>query len=160
MLDALAQHRSKQAAPGAVERSRRPTSGDDGRARGSPPETAAVQAPQDAGAPEERVLVCAVLADKDVSHMVALLSGFFPHVIVTAPVSHRAMPVEELAERFWSNGCKRVEIVPDAKDAVNRAVAQMPEKGMVVVCGSLYLIGEVRALFAESLQIPEFRKEL
>ena len=50
---------------------------------------------------EERpVLLAAVLADKDVEGLVALLADAFPRVAVTQTSSPRALPADELAARF------------------------------------------------------------
>ena len=91
----------------------------------------------------EPVLLCAVLADKDVEGIVALLAGAFRRVACTQTSSPRALPVAELAGLFRAAGA---EVVGEYAD-VPSALSALCEETLVA-CGSITLAGEVAATFA------------
>ncbi|MEE3362925.1 MAG: hypothetical protein VZQ84_05130, partial [Anaerovoracaceae bacterium] len=66
--------------------------------------------------------------------------------IVTEPDSPRRMPAAELAEKLESRG-KRVETIPDPAEAAREALRRSGDHDLVIVAGSLYLIGAVRRIF-------------
>lgn len=86
------------------------------------------------------LLLCAVLADKDVEGIVALLAGAFPRVVVTQTSSPRALPAHELAKLFEAAGAK----VVGEYDTVRQATSALCEESYVA-CGSITLAGEVAA---------------
>jgi len=94
-------------------------------------------------------LLFGVLADKDVGEILPVLADNARRVILTSPDSHRALPPEEI-ERLLPAG--RVVVVPAAAPALDRALAGDHE--LLVVCGSIYLVGEVRALLRERFGAP------
>ena len=70
-------------------------------------------------------------------------------VVLTTPASDRARPPEDLAALLPGRG---VEIVPDLGQALDRAL----QPGVrLVVCGSIYLIGEVRKRLWEQFGVPQ-----
>lgn len=89
------------------------------------------------------VVLFAAMRDKDVDGMLAAMHAI-PRVatVVTAPRVHRAMPAAELAARAGA-GAMAVEPVAAALDVARRRAGA---HGLVLVCGSLYLAGEVLAL--------------
>ena len=88
--------------------------------------------------------VMGMLADKDSDGALSLLKGMFERVL-TVPVDNpRAMSAEKLAEKFKATGTNAVSYT-SAKDAIDEAVKlAKDENGAVMICGSLYLAGEVR----------------
>jgi dihydrofolate synthase/folylpolyglutamate synthase len=95
-------------------------------------------------------LVFGALQDKDAAAMLRELGPHVASVHYCAPDSPRAMPPEELA-RFWPGTAH-----PSVRAAVEAAQAAAPA---VVCCGSLYLVGEVRALLegAARVKMPSER---
>ncbi len=90
---------------------------------------------------EERpLLLCAVLADKDVEGIVALLAAAFPRVAVTQTSSPRALPAHELANLFEGAGA---DVVGEYAN-VGQATSALCEESYVA-CGSITLAGEVAA---------------
>ncbi len=89
-------------------------------------------------------LVLGMLADKDAREVVALLAPIASRILVTAPKSPRALAAEKLASLAHEKH-RDVETVPDAKEAIDRAIARARPNEVVLVAGSLYLVGEVRA---------------
>lgn len=88
------------------------------------------------------VLLAAVLADKDVDGIVALLAEAFPRVAVTQTKSPRALPAGELAERFARAGSELVGTYPTVEEATSALCGES-----YVACGSITLAGEVAGLF-------------
>lgn len=88
-------------------------------------------------------LVVGVLRDKDAAAMLSHLTPRAAHVVCTAPSSPRAIPPVELAAMV-----SRVapDVAVEASDDVTAAIRIAARYGSpVVVAGSLYLVGEVRA---------------
>jgi dihydrofolate synthase/folylpolyglutamate synthase len=94
-------------------------------------------------------LLFGVLADKDVGEILPALAEGARRVILTSPDSHRALPPDEI-ERLLPAG--RVVVVPAAAPALDRALAGDHE--LLVVCGSIYLVGEVRGLLRHRFGAP------
>jgi dihydrofolate synthase/folylpolyglutamate synthase len=99
-------------------------------------------------APGVVTLVTATMADKDVDGIVAALGAGRAlngaTVIATAIDLPRAMPAAELAARWRASGAGRTIVSePDPDRALDRALAGAD--GPIVVAGSLYLVGAVRA---------------
>ena len=93
-------------------------------------------------------LVTATMADKDVDGIIAGLTQSWAmrgaRIVCTAVVAARALPAEALAARWRALAPgARVEVEPDPLAALDTALAAAP--GPVVVAGSLYLVGAVRA---------------
>lgn len=94
-------------------------------------------------------LLFGALGDKDVSEMLVPLAKKARKIILTTPASDRARPPEELAALLPG---REVEVVPDLREALDRAL----QPGVtLVVCGSIYLIGEVRKRLRERFGVPE-----
>jgi dihydrofolate synthase/folylpolyglutamate synthase len=96
-------------------------------------------------------LVLAAMADKDVDGIIAALarepSLATARVVATAVDAPRALPPTVLAERWRAlvPGAA-VEATRTPQEALERAMGDMAgEAGPVVVAGSLYLVGNVRA---------------
>jgi dihydrofolate synthase/folylpolyglutamate synthase len=95
-----------------------------------------------------RVLVTSIVRDKNVAAMLALLSPCFDRVICTRSPSERAATPDDLAglvERTRAGGClvDRIES-PVAALAEARADVAATPGGIVVVAGSIFLVGALR----------------
>lgn len=106
--------------------------------------TAAVLA-EEFSAMERRVFVLGMLAARDHDEMLdALGIGEGDAVVATTPPSPRALPAEQLA-KLLADRRVSVEVVPDVSDAVDRARFAAGPDDMILVTGSLYVVGEARA---------------
>jgi dihydrofolate synthase/folylpolyglutamate synthase len=85
------------------------------------------------------VAVFAAMRNKDVESMATGLEALTREIIVTAPAVERATPPAELSGLFEPPA----EIATGVKTALDRARHLAGRGGVVVVCGSLYLAGEV-----------------
>ncbi len=85
------------------------------------------------------VAVFAAMRNKDIESMAAGLARLTSEIVVTAPAVERATPPADLARLFDPPA----EIAGDVGTALDRARQRAGRDGVVVVCGSLYLAGEV-----------------
>ena len=94
---------------------------------------------------DKTVLLSGMMADKETEKMTQRLSNRVRCCVTTTPSVPRAMPAAELAEAFKKQGIKTyAEDEPDK--ALRKARELAGPQGIVLVAGSLYLIGEMRAI--------------
>ena len=86
-------------------------------------------------------LITGVLADKDYSDMYARLAPYAARFFTLTPPNPRALSAEDLAAHLAQYG-KPVQVCPSPRAALDAAEAQ---GGPTLCCGSLYLIGEIKA---------------
>ena len=100
--------------------------------------------------PPRLTLICGAMADKDVAGVVRALSTSRAlagaDVICTQVDAARALPAAELAGlwRDAAGAAYRIRVVPEPAAAL--AAARETAPGPIVVAGSLYLVGAIRAL--------------
>jgi len=83
-----------------------------------------------------------MMADKDLPAALAELRQLRPaEVVFTAAETERAAAPEHLAE-LWGGG----EVVTSPELAVWRGIELAGLEGVLLVCGSLYLVGAVRPM--------------
>jgi dihydrofolate synthase/folylpolyglutamate synthase len=91
------------------------------------------------------VLVFGMLGGKDPVEMLeAIGAEDFDAVIVTQPSWTRALPVADVQSAASTLGID-VEVVPDVISAFARARAVTNDDDLILVAGSLYVIGELRS---------------
>jgi len=107
-------------------------------------------------------LVLAIMADKDVDGVVAALAGSAllrdARVICTTPAGGRALAAGALAARWEAATGRPAEAITVPANALDAALssASGAASGPVIVAGSLYLVGEARALLvADPLLEPD-----
>lgn len=96
---------------------------------------------------DKKVLVgFGCLADKDVNDMVSLISRSFKgaDIVALEPNSERALSSKKLHELFVKND-RNCDILTNIGELFSRKNAKKYD--IIIVLGSIYLIGEVRALF-------------
>ena len=94
---------------------------------------------------DKTVLLSGMMADKETEKMTQRLSSRVRCCVTTTPSVPRAMPAAELAEAFKKQGIKTyAEDEPDK--ALRKARELAGPQGIVLVAGSLYLIGEMRTI--------------
>ena len=99
-------------------------------------------------------LVFGMLREKVDPAVVAELWQSAEMVVLTQPTSDRALTPEQLAELV---GAEADASIPDPGSACERAL----ESGhLVVACGSLYLIGELRTWLRKRYGVPEVAEQL
>ena len=91
------------------------------------------------------VAVVGMLSGRDPSAMLAPLADAGVRVVVACrPESPRAMPASEVADAARALGLA-VHTEPDVRDALRLARSLVEADGLVVVAGSLYVVGAARA---------------
>ncbi len=98
--------------------------------------------------PSPPILVYAAMRDKKVERMADIL---FPHaetVILTRFPYFRASPPEELAQRIPESG-KKILCEPDSGKAFRMAKQLAGHDGVVLVAGSLFLVGEIKKIIRD-----------
>ncbi|MDM7926162.1 MAG: folylpolyglutamate synthase/dihydrofolate synthase family protein [bacterium] len=91
------------------------------------------------------ILVFGVLADKDYRSMLKILAPAAHHLILTRPLSERAMDPALLAGLPALKG-KTVTVIPDIRHAWKTALASARHGDLVCGAGSIYFAGEVLKL--------------
>jgi dihydrofolate synthase/folylpolyglutamate synthase len=96
-----------------------------------------------------RILVTSIVRDKDARAMLSRLAPCFDLVIVTRSPSERATPPGELAALLERTryGERHVLVIDDPGRALDEARARVATVagGLVVVAGSIFLVGALRA---------------
>ncbi|MCO7122299.1 bifunctional folylpolyglutamate synthase/dihydrofolate synthase [Ihubacter massiliensis] len=97
--------------------------------------------------PQRRiVVVTGMLADKETDQITDELCQITDQFVVTEPDNPRKMPAEDLRQLLDKKGavCK---VASNAKEAYRMAAEAPFDPEVVLIAGSLYLIGEIRGLF-------------
>jgi dihydrofolate synthase/folylpolyglutamate synthase len=89
--------------------------------------------------PARTILVFGALADKAWTGMLDIVGPLADRRIYTAPKGRAAAPLDEMGARFAG------EAVSEPAEAIARGLALAGPGDLVVVAGSIYLVGEVRA---------------
>jgi len=90
-------------------------------------------------------LVFAAMRDKAIQEMADILFPIAATVIVTHIDNPRAAGVEELQKAGSRTGANIVA-EPSVRDALNRALTQAPSDHVIVITGSIFLIGDIMKL--------------
>jgi dihydrofolate synthase / folylpolyglutamate synthase len=90
-------------------------------------------------------LVFGCLKDKPIAELAQILFPLFRNVILTPVDSPRRASVEDMLAAARSTD-SAAEVATDATHALERAFHITPADGLVVVTGSVYLVGEVRPM--------------
>ena len=99
------------------------------------------------------LFVVGLMADRNPRDVLRPLLPHAAHVVATRPSSARTAPIapEEIAQVANELGVSS-ESAPTAKEALAAACRAAPPDGLVCVCGSLYLVGEVKGLLEAGWQ--------
>ena len=96
-------------------------------------------------------LIFGAAADKDLTGLVSALAPVVSQVIVTrAALSPRAASPETLAELWTSYAPQSVYVADNPAEALAEALVHTAPGAVVVVAGSLYLVGELRPLLLDA----------
>jgi dihydrofolate synthase/folylpolyglutamate synthase len=94
-------------------------------------------------------LVFGAMRDKDLTEIAATLFPIASHLILTGVSNPRAASLETLAELVPQDfDSSRITLAPSVREALRAAEAQTQTNGIILVTGSLYLIGEVQSIIS------------
>jgi dihydrofolate synthase/folylpolyglutamate synthase len=94
---------------------------------------------------KETILILGILADKQVEEMVKVIVPGMKKVICVTPHSERAELASELRNEVikYNKNCIAVE---DYEEAYNLALSYSDEENLILISGSLYMIGDMRKI--------------
>lgn len=93
------------------------------------------------------IALTGMMADKDVAHLAKAIASFAHEVLCVAPENMaRAIAAPQLADIFRSFSHDKVRAFDDTQTALCHAQRIAEENDVILVCGSLYLVGEVRKI--------------
>lgn len=99
---------------------------------------------------QKRLCLMGMLADKDSASSINLLEGLFEEVFTVTVNNPRTLSAEELAEKCKQHFPK-VEAFDNNKKALETALDKAKNENMpLVICGSLYLAGELRPYLSKN----------
>jgi dihydrofolate synthase/folylpolyglutamate synthase len=91
-------------------------------------------------------MVFGVMADKAISEISEVLFPVARQVIVTRIANPRAADPGAMAETANHN----VVCIENVEDALREALRVTPRRGLICVCGSLFLVGEIKQLCSQT----------
>jgi folylpolyglutamate synthase/dihydrofolate synthase len=94
-------------------------------------------------------LIFGALREKAVDEIAGILFPRAVHVIFTEPATSRAISAAQLA-KIAGHYAASLEIIPDAGQALEAALAKAKPDDAIFITGSLYLVGQLRRRAAES----------
>ena len=99
---------------------------------------------------KDMYLILGILADKDVEHMVKVITPKAKKVFTVTPNSMRAETAEELMNEVkkYNESC---EAYNDYKNAFEDALKLCKKDDLLLISGSLYMIGEMRGIIKKIL---------
>ena len=96
------------------------------------------------------IFVFGAMRDKAISEMTEILFPLAERVIATRPDNPRAASPEEIRQAGGRTGTE-IELVADVRAAVGRARELAGDDSVVVITGSIYLVGEAMSLLGVSV---------
>jgi dihydrofolate synthase/folylpolyglutamate synthase len=89
-------------------------------------------------------LIYGALRDKSVDEVAGWLFPLAAEVVFTEPRTPRAISASQLAE-IAGYHTRHYETIPDAETGLDHVLAKAEPEDAIFVCGSLYLVGQLRA---------------
>lgn len=91
------------------------------------------------------ILIIGILSDKQVEEMIKTIVPLAHRVIAITPHSYRAENADKLAEiiKKYNDNYEKIE---DYDTAYTKALSYCEEEDMILICGSLYMIGDMRKI--------------
>ncbi len=94
-------------------------------------------------------LIFGVLADKNYPKMIRLLLPYIRHVILTVPLSPRALPSLDLVKLFAKNSDPKTVFVRDTPEEAFSTARQFNKE--ILITGSFYLVGVLRDIVIKTI---------
>jgi dihydrofolate synthase/folylpolyglutamate synthase len=102
------------------------------------------------------VIVFGILADKDLRGIIERVGALADEVVLTEPSYHRAASVDAL--RAAASALRvPVRVVPTLAQALEETESRLAGDDWCVVTGSLYTVGEVKAIYQGNRQLSVLR---
>ncbi len=99
-------------------------------------------------------LLIGMLEDKDIDSVLKIIMPYFDKVITTTPDNPRAISCEALKEKI-SKYVDDVISIENIEEAVNYTLRNSKKEDIIISAGSLYMIGAVRTIVNNTLELAE-----
>jgi len=90
-------------------------------------------------------LIVGILSDKDIDEMIKIISGEGDEIIALTPNNIRAENSESLSKMIAQYNTN-VKAMDNYIEAIEYVLSKAGDKDLIIACGSLYLIGELRGI--------------
>lgn len=97
------------------------------------------------------ILGFSLLKDKDHKHILEKIERLADKIVLTEIDSDRFTDIDLLEKEFKEISDKEIFAIKDRKEAVEKTLELAGEGDMILWCGSLYLIKDIRKIFLEKL---------
>jgi dihydrofolate synthase / folylpolyglutamate synthase len=97
-------------------------------------------------------LIYGALRDKSVDEVAGWLFPLAAEVVLTEPRTPRAISASQLAE-IAGYHAQHSETIPDAERALEHVLANTQPQDVIFICGSLYLVGQLRAYWKNRARV-------
>ena len=91
-------------------------------------------------------LIIGMVKDKDVNRALSQLPKTAAYIFAQASIP-RAMPADQLQQIAKAHDLTG-EVIPDVNDALSYALSKATKDDLILVCGSVFLVGELQAIEA------------
>jgi dihydrofolate synthase/folylpolyglutamate synthase len=92
------------------------------------------------------IVVFGILEDKDLPAIIGRVGALADEVVLTEPSYHRAAPIDALRDAASSLSAA-IRVAPTVADALTDVESRLKPDDWCVVTGSLYTVGEVKAIY-------------
>lgn len=100
---------------------------------------------------ERVIMVSSIMADKEYDKYLGIVLPLADEFIATQADIPRALNSDELASDA-KKYCDSVTSIKNSNDAVAEAIQRADDKTAVIICGSFYLVGEIRNILLEEFK--------
>lgn len=102
--------------------------------------------------PDKKITaIFGMMADKDYCTAASLIAPLCSSIITVTPSNPRALPAENLLQ-VVSKWCSDVIAVQSLKKALSCALEHLNEDDVLLICGSLYLAGDMREMTLQKIK--------
>lgn len=108
--------------------------------------------------PDKKInAIFGMMSDKDYRTSASLIAPLCRKIITVTPTNPRALPAEDLAKvvKAW---CDDVTAAQSLKKALSCALEQLDRDDVLLICGSLYLAGDMREMTLQKIKKRFFIK--
>jgi dihydrofolate synthase / folylpolyglutamate synthase len=96
------------------------------------------------------IFIFGALADKDYPEMLRIIATLRPKIILTQLKAGRAVPVDDMAKVLNKVGYPAI-VTENVEKAIERSQALAGGQDLICATGSLYLAGEVKQSFPQTI---------
>ena len=97
------------------------------------------------------ILGFSLLKDKDHKHILEKIEGLADKIVLTEIDNDRFTDLASLEKEFKEISSKEIFAIEDRKEAVEKTFELAGEGDMILWCGSLYLIKDIRKIILEKI---------